>query len=150
MRSLEYLIQLYPEKTGKEILAIQEQDKKSDEEAYQRRNKEVLEMIQDINTNGGYYKGRFGDDQRFYYNVTEARLEGDKIYANVENIVVFLGDGRSVVSAGDIRIEKRTKEWADLSTYGLEMYQRTTKQDYDEVMTYLLNLAKYWDDIKKV
>jgi hypothetical protein len=150
MRSLEYLIQLYPNKTGKQLLAIQAKEKEAEEKEYQKRHKEVLEMIQDINTNGGFYKGRFGSDQRFYYNVTEARLEGDKVYANVESIVVFLGDGRSVVKAGDVSIEKKTKEWADLSTYGLDMYQRTTKQDYDEVMTYLLNLAKYWDDIKKV
>lgn len=36
MRSLEYLIQLFPEKTGKEILEIQAQDKIDDEKEYQK------------------------------------------------------------------------------------------------------------------
>ena len=37
-----------------------------------------------------------------------------------------------------------------LNKYGLESYQRTTKKDYDEVLEHLLNLAKYWEEIKKV
>ena len=150
MRSLEYLAQLYPNKKAKELLAIQAKEKEADEKEYQKRHKETLEAIEDINTNGGYYKGRFGSDQRFYYNVTNARLEGDKVYATVESIVVFLGDGRSVVKAGDVSIRKETKEFADLGNYALDMYQRTTKEDYNEVLAYLLGLAKYWEEIKKI
>ena len=150
MRSIEYLVQLYPEKTGRELLEIQAKEKKEDQKAYERRFKKQLEFISDINTNGGYYKGRFGEDQRFYYNVTDARIEHDTIFATVESIVVFLGDGRSVVSAGDVSIKKEKKEWAELNKYGLESYQRTTKKDYDEVLEHLLNLAKYWEEIKKV
>lgn len=150
MRSIEYLIQLYPDRTGKELLAIQDADKAADEKAFKKQNKKLLAVVNDINTNGGYYKGRFGEDQRFYYNVTKARLESGKIYANVESIVVFLGDGRSVVNAGDVRIEKTAKDWAALDTYGLEMYQRTTKEDFEDVANYLQKIAKYWDDIKKV
>ena len=143
MRSIEYLVQLYPEKTGRELLEIQAKEKKEDQKAYERRFKKQLEFISDINTNGG-------EDQRFYYNVTDARIEHDTIFATVESIVVFLGDGRSVVSAGDVSIKKEKKEWAELNKYGLESYQRTTKKDYDEVLEHLLNLAKYWEEIKKV
>lgn len=149
-RSLEVIIRENPYLTGKEILAEEKHDEACFALYNANRNKAKLDFIKDINTNGGYYKGRFGSDQRFYYNISNARLEKNRIYADVETIVVFLGDGRSVVSPGDIKIEKRKKEFKDLDTYDLDMYYRTTKKDYDEVSAYLAGLAKYWEDIKKI
>ena len=69
MRSIEYLIQLFPDKTGKELLEIQAQDKKKDEEEYQNKNKENLAIIKDIKENGGFYKGAFGTEQYYMYHV---------------------------------------------------------------------------------
>ncbi len=149
-RSLEVIIRENPNLTGKEILAEEKYDDACFALYNANKDKDKLDFIKDINTNGGYYKGRFGSDQRFYYNVSNAKLESGRVYADVETIVVFLGDGRSVVSEGDIRIEKRKKEFKDLDTYDLESYYRTTKKDYDEVHTYLIGLAKYWEDIKKI
>lgn len=55
MTSIETLVRNYPEKTGKEILALQEQERLQDEAEYQERHAETLAYIEDINTNGGYY-----------------------------------------------------------------------------------------------
>ena len=149
-RSLEVIIRENPDMTGREILAEEKYDDACFALYNDRMNKTKLDLIKDINTNGGYYKGRFGEDQRFYYNVTNARLECNTVIADVEHITVFLGDGRSVVKPGDIRIEKKIETFKDLYKYDLESYYRTTKKDYDEVSDYLLRLAKYWEDIKKV
>ena len=89
MRSIETLVRTYPNLTGSDIIKLQEQDKIADEKAYQKTNKRKLAYIEDINTNGGYYVGRFGVDQRYIYNVTKMWLEGDVIYMDVEKIIVF-------------------------------------------------------------
>lgn len=143
-RSIEVIIQENPNLTGKEILAEQEYDKACFELWKTNINKKQLDFIDDINTNGGYYKGRFGTDQRFYYKITDAQLDGNRIYANVENIVVFLGAKGGVVSEGNINVEKRKKEFTSLVTYDLEMYTRTTKEDYEQICDYLLGIAKFW------
>lgn len=135
---------------AKDVLAEQKYDEACYAMWKAERNKAELALIKDINTNGMYIKGRFGEDQRFYYNISNASLQGSRVMVNLESITVFLGDGRSVVKPGDIRIEKRVKEYTDMDNIGIEMYHRTTKKDYDEVGDYLVRIAKYWEDIKKI
>ena len=143
-------MQLHPDKTAKQILEIQAKEKAEDEAKERKRNEKQIAFIEDLNKNGGYYKGRFGSDQRYYYKITNVRLEGNKIYATVEHIVVFLGHKNGVVQAGDITMEVRTKTYQDLHNYGLEtdLCKRTTKQDYDSIYKYMEDIAKFWDDVK--
>lgn len=147
-RSLEVIIRDNPKMTGEEILAEQVYDRACFELFQVNKNKAKLDLIKDINTNGGFYKGKFGLEQHYYYNITKARLEGQVVIADVEKIVVFLGTERGVVSVGDFKMYKETKTYQDLRTYSLELCKRTTKKDYDKICEYLNNVSKFWKSIK--
>jgi len=153
MRSIEYLVQLFPDKTCREILAIQTADKLEDDMKYEKVNKKKLKFIEDHNTNGGYYCGRFGSDQRYFYRVFNMRMEGSDIYMDVETLVVFMnqeGVKHQVTKTGDVSVERRTKVWQKEDTYCLENRERVTKKEWDAINDYVNNLAKFWDHIKKV
>lgn len=151
MRSIEYLIQLFPEKTGKELLEIQKQDKLEDEKEYQKENESKLKWIEDINNNGGFFRGRFGIDQRFFYKVTNCSLETNgKVICDVEEIVVFLGSDRGVVKSGEINIEKKSSKYADADKYGFNIYERVTEKEWNEVNSYMMSISEFWKDIKEV
>lgn len=147
MRSLEYLIQLYPNATGAELLAIQNQDKEDERRIQMECDAKLLTVIEDINTNGGYYKGRFGNDQRYFYKITNAVFMHNDIFVDVEKIVVFLGDGNSVVRKNEISIDLKQNEYVKLSIYDIDNCIRISKDEYDEAETYLRNVAKFWNDI---
>ena len=121
------------------------------EKEYQKENESKLKWIEDINTNGGYFRGRFGMDQRFFYKVTNCLLEtSGEIRCDVEKIVVFMGKDRSVVPDGSIHIEKKTSEYTDADKYGFNIYERVTEKEWNEVLTYLEGIEKFWADIKEV
>lgn len=147
MRSIESLVIDYPNKTGKEYLEMQRKDIEADELAYQQANKKELEMINDINTNGGYYRGRFGIDQHYFYNFTNLRILHNKIYCDVEDLVLFTGVGRGAVTNDfTVKIEKR--EYRDFDTFGIDltdMVERVTKKEWDEVVNYFKKSSElFW------
>ena len=144
-RSIELILRDNPNMTGKEILEEQKHDEACFALWKENRDKDKLDFIKDINTNGGFYKGRFGLDQRFYYKVTNASLQGARVMAEVETVVVFLGCERGAVKVGDINIEKRKKTYEDLDNYDLHGYTRTTKEDFEKVVKYLNDIAKFWE-----
>jgi hypothetical protein len=147
MRDLGYLVQLFPDLTGKELMEIQRKDKEADEFEYQQEMKAELDMIKDINTNGGYYRGRFGIDQHYYYNFTNLRIEHKTVYCDCETLVMFTGEGeRSTTKDFTVRIEKR--EYKEFDKYGIdipEYVERVTKKEWDEVVNYLKKSAElFW------
>ena len=145
MRSIETLVREFPEKTGSQILDIQEADKLIDEKNYQEENKEKLKWIEDINTNGGFFRGRFGSDQRFYYKVTNCLLEScGSVYCDVEKIVVFLGKDKN----DRLNIERRMSSYTNADTYGFNVYERVTEKEWNEVNTYLEGVEKFWSELK--
>ena len=154
MRALEYLIQLYPEKTGKELLAIQEQEKLEDQKEFKNLNKTKLDFVNDINTNGGYYKGKFGLDQHYYYRVFDLVLEesGD-VRMCVEKIVLFCnndGHKHTVTKAGEINFERRTDDYANLDNYGLQDRERITVKEWNTINDYIDNIVKlFWTNAKE-
>ena len=145
MRSIETLVREFPEKTGAEILAIQEQDKISDQKEHDRIHAKELAWIKDINENGGFYKGRFGPDQRFFYNVTNAKHRYGTIICDVETIVAFFGSPNGTVREGEIRIEKMKKKSVEERKYMFDSYERITKKEWDKVNAYLDGLKKFWE-----
>lgn len=149
MRSLDYLVQLYPNKTGKELLEIQKQDKLEDEKETQEFLKEKLEFAKDINDNGGYFKGTFGLNQYYYYNVSGVNVEeSGHVYATVEKIVMFDFDSGQHPRR-EFNIEKRISEYEDLSRYALDSLQRVTKEDYEKVDKYFKSAVDlFWTRIK--
>ncbi len=102
MRSIEALVRQFPEKTGAEILVIQKQDKIEDQKKYDIIHAKELAWIKDINGNGGFYKGRFGLSQRFFYNVTNAQHINGTIICDVEIIMAFFGAPNGSVKEGEV------------------------------------------------
>jgi len=153
MRAMEYLVSLYPEKTGKELKAIQDQEKLDDAKELKAINAKKLAIIEDINTNGGYFCGRFGSDQRYFYRYYNLRLENSEIMMDVDSIVAFIndsGDTHSVTKIGEMHLEKRTRDYEQYSWFGTEKEQRVTKKEWDEVNQYIDAMTKFWQHIKKV
>ena len=155
MRAIEYLMRLYPEKTGAEILAIQEQDKLDDQRAYEKRNAKKLAFIEDINTNGGFYRGRFGLDQHYFYRVFDLKMESNgEIVMQVESLVLFCNDTdekNHVTRPNEVHLERRLRTYERLDQFGLENEKRVTKADWDAVNDYVNAMSKlFWGDIKKV
>ena len=149
MRAIEYLCQLYPKKTGKEILEISEHDKKCHELWIRNKHKYKNDLIDKINAETQYYKGRFGTDQRYFYKVSNAQLSGETIRVTVEKVVVFLGDKGDVLKEGNIQIEKTIDSYADFDDYRFEIEKKTTKDEWDGVVNYLRGVSKFWNDIKE-
>ena len=147
MRSIETILRENPELTGKEILALQEQDKIADEKEYQEAHKEKLEFINDINENGGFYKGRFGTSQLYYYSFSNLQLgvEGT-ITCDVKTILVF---NRPNENFKTFSVEISTKEYVHFDSYGIghgSMYTRVTKEDFQKVEEYFIKGAGiFWD-----
>lgn len=156
MESLEYLIQQYPDKTGRELLEIQNQQKLDEENKIKERNKKKLEFAEDLNTNGGYFKGAFGYDQRYIYKVTNVEVDDDGyVSGDVEEIVFhFLHDhqGRNSTFNGKVEMSIKEKEQANLESYGIlyeddKMLMRCTEEEYNKLKSYIINVdAEFFHD----
>lgn len=142
MRSIEYLIQLFPDKTGKQILEFQERDKLQDEKEFNQRHSEELSLIEDLNNNGGYYKGHFGLDQCFYYSFSNLRLEANVTFCDVEKLVAFNNYSFS--------IEFRKDTYKRLDTFGINIYERVTKEEFDKAVDYYkASFGLFWNFLNK-
>jgi hypothetical protein len=155
MRSIEYLVQCYPDKTVKEILAIQAQEKLDDQKAYEKRNAKKLAYIKDINENGGFYRGRFGLDQHYYYRIFDLKMDSTgEVVMQVESIVFFFNDTtdtRQVTKPNEVHLERRLRTYERLDQFGLQQEQRVTAHEWDAVVNYINAMSQlFWGDVKKV
>lgn len=155
MRTLEYLVELYPNKTGAQLLKIQKQDIEADKKDYERANKAKLAIINDINTNGGYFMGKFGYDQHFIYKVYDLRLERDgDISMTVDDVVLFINTENIqnlVTSPGAVRFERRlNQQFKNYWNYDLENCKRVTVKEWDEINEYVNNSQKFWDYMNSI
>jgi len=155
MRALEYLVQLYPDKTGKEILEIQVQEKLDDQKEFEETNKKKLAFMKDINENGGYYRGRFGLDQHYYYRVFDMEMDDQgNITMKVEKIVLFYnpkdGHKHTVTYAGSMQLDRKIKDYQHYDQYELEDRERVTVKEWDAINKYLDVMSKlFWDKLPK-
>lgn len=133
MRALEYLVQLYPDKTGKELLEIQAQEKAEQEEQFKKANAKKLAIIEDINTNGGYYRGTFGLTQRFYCSFSNLRMVEGKIICDCIHLTCFF-ENHSIFNC-----EIREETWKEFENYGTSIYERITKEDFNKAVGYFSN-----------
>ena len=152
MRSIETIVRDCPHLTGKQILEVQAQEKLDDQKEFEKRNKKKLEFIEDINVNGGYYRGRFGLDQYWFYHVFNLQMETDgRIVMDVEKIVLFFNDSddtRQVTKPNEISLERRIDTYCDLEQYGLDNRERITVKEWDEVNEYLNKINQFWKMIE--
>jgi len=122
-------------------MKIQADDKKLDAEEFENRNRAKLDLINDINTNGGFYRGRFGMDQRFYYSFKNLQLMSTAIYCDVTTLVTFYQDN------GTIHIEYREETFKAFENYGVEIYEKITKSDFDKAYELLQGFKnQLWKD----
>lgn len=141
MRSIEYLVQLFPDKTGRELMEIQEKDRVADQFAYEQAHKKDLKLIKDINTNGGFYRGKFGIDQLYYYSFSNMIMEFNEIYCDCEHVVLFTGEGR-VTDEFSVRIDKKT--YQQFNKYAVEMCERITIKEWEAVINYFKKVSNYF------
>jgi len=141
MKSLEYLIQLHPDKTGKELLEIQEQEKLEDQKEFEEHNKKKLAFIKDLNENGGYYRGKFGLDQHYYYKVSNLTINKDgEVRMDVESVVLFCNntdDTRHVTKPNEIHLDRKFNTYELLDRYGLTNCERVTVKEWNKINSYL-------------
>lgn len=150
-RRADYLCELYPELTAKEIIILRDHEKKCFELWEVEQVQEQHDKVKEINDAGAlYYKGRFGVDQRYYYKIYDAQVMGKEVYATIEKIVVFLGCEGSVISEGRLTMEKKVNELTKLTDYHLSLEHVTTEAQWNELNEYLQNVAQFWHDIKMV
>ena len=152
MRSIETIVRECPNLTGKEILEVQEQEKLEDQKAYEKHNEKKLAFIKDINENGGYYRGRFGLDQHWFYRVFNMEMNNDgNITMDVEKIVLFFNDTdnkHQVTKPNEIKLERRIDPYCNLDQYGLDDRERVTVKEWDEVNDYLNKINQFWSMIE--
>lgn len=142
MRSLDYLIRLYPNKTGKELLEIQNRDKANDEKEYQKLQRAKIEAVDDLNNNGGYFRGSFGLNRKYMYKITNAELSKGEIVFDVEKILV-------VESDGELRVDRTISRHQYYSKYSLfSTCERITEKEWSDVYKYIENIGKIWPSIK--
>jgi hypothetical protein len=140
MRSLELLINTYPEKTGTEILEILEKEKQDDLVIMQLKNKSKLELIKEFNEDGCFCKGTFGLNQYFARKFTNFELIDNVIYCDVENIYIFKDskDDRLSVS---LTVQHHVR----IDNYGIDMHEKITEKQYNEISEYYENsVEKFW------
>lgn len=134
-RTIEHLVNLYPNKTGAEILEIHKNELLEDKQREEKEKAHLQKIVDDINENGAYFKGAFGADQYYFFKVDKAEIDEDKVMCDFEKIILFnnLGlnsfnyeiDNREYVSYDDIP-HKST---------------RITETEYNELKNYLFGVV---------
>lgn len=144
MRSIDYLAKLYPDKTGKELFEIQNQDKLDDEKAYKKLNRKKLALIKDYNQNGAYFKSTFGLDQYRYDRFFDFSLDSrDNIVCSVETIVGFFKG--STTPNNELHIERKLKSNESFDRYMPQKESRITKEEYDLLSNHLTSIfSDFW------
>jgi len=144
MRSIETLVREYPNKTGKEILEIQEKDKLLDEQELQKYNEKSLALIAEYNEKGGCFKSTFGLDQYRYDRFFNLYLdERGNIICDVETIVGFY-KGHTTPN-NEILLERKYKENQRFDKYLPQEEERISKEEYNLLSEHLDNVfTSFW------
>lgn len=142
MRSIDYLAQLFPDKTGKELIEIQNEDKRLAEVEFQNENKEKLSIVEDIKKNGGYYRGAFGSEQYYMYKITKIEFDNGTIYSEVEKILLFDSQNitRGVLTVNQINFEIQTDKYVRFEDITFATI-RIKEEEYNELKNYLFGVV---------
>ena len=145
MRSLELLAKNYPDKTGSELLAMQEADKKAGILAREKEHEANIKFIKDINTNGGYYIGRFGLE-RYMYSFHNLSLSEDGFIDCYVHVLTFVYD-ENKPSLLHCTIK-------DDYTSNIDLYlgdcERVDKSVWDKITNYLISGKDLWNEFMEI
>lgn len=146
MRTLEQLIELFPTKSGTELLQLQEMDRLADKHIFQMENKANLDIVNNINTNGAFYRGNSGDSQYFYYRVFKADFDSKKQIININyDILLLFTDCKGF----NFSFEIKRNEYAKYDNLGLSLYEKVTKEDWDKAIAFTESIPSLLWDVKK-
>lgn len=151
MTSIDELVRNNPDKTCREILEIQRQEEIDDEQAITKRNAKKVELINDINTNGGYYKGVFSLTQYYYYRFFNLRLMEGSIICDAEKIIMFYNEEHThcTTRIGETQIERRIEKFQEFENYGVGMCERVTVEEWLKVCDQIDNIIKQNFEVTK-
>lgn len=149
MRTIEYLAQLFPDKTGRELLELQAQDKAEDKRKEEELHKDNLVIVDYINTNGLYFKGTFGLNQYFYYYIHKATLDNvnGQIHIEYDNITLFTEDEKNY---SNFNMKKEKNSYSTYDKMGVSLYEKTDKADWDNINNFINTIhTNFWKPIEK-
>ena len=152
IRSLEILIQQYPEKTGTELLEIRRQDEEQEESRIQKINEKVLKFLESLEGERKYLKGSFGQNQKYYYRIDKVDQYRDKndsisFHINYTKVLFFSGSERGVLPQGNYTLEVNEDYFSgdDIHTTGLNDCEPVTQEEWDKVINYIDSFKTFWD-----
>lgn len=155
MRSIEYLAQLFPDKTGRELFDIQAEDKRNDELQFKVENERSLAIVEDIKLNGGYFRGAFGTDQYYMSKVKKIEFDGNHIYCEVEHMTLFDSQNlkTSVLRGGSIHFEIQTDKYIKFDDLTFNTV-RIKAEEYNQLRTLLFGVVpkffkEEWEERQK-
>ena len=106
-----------------------------------------MAYIKDINTNGGYYRGKFGFDQYYYYRIFNLYLECETIMMSVETVRLFTNttDFKNLVTKqGEMSLERKTEQYKELDNF-INDEERVTVKEWNELNHYINAMEKmFW------
>jgi hypothetical protein len=95
---------------------------------------------------GGFFKGTFGLQQKYFYNISNVVVDDGELRGDVEKIVCFFGNDlkNHVIKGNEFQIEKIQKGTDWLGNYGLSDLERITETEYNTFVDVINNLQTYW------
>lgn len=151
MRSIETLAKLYPELTGKQIIELCEKEKI---DAQLQKKDEVLKKFQFITTSDiTYFEGRVGHDAR-YSKVSNARINDNVIYADVEIISIDNNLKLSDCKEYGFNIDKYSYQQVDIySSFYSAFYEnfinKTTESEWNRISNFFKDVRDFYHYYKR-
>ena len=128
-----------PDLTGLEIISLQKQIQEDEEfrEKYKKSASLRAEILE-----GLYVKARINRFRYVFTKVTKPHISGNALYADLETISVMIGSNM----AGDMNITRNTSTGANVRHVWKSGYDKTTKEDWDRINSYINAVVNFWKD----
>lgn len=141
MGRLEYLIKYNPDKTGKEILEMHQQDLLKEEQHFNKLHSENLKIVEKIKANPIYVKGQAGN-QYWFWRIYNARYNKDQkeIIVTFDNIVLF-----SELNSLPFSFERQKGEFDKYSNLAIHHYEEVTETEWNKINDFINNIpTMFW------
>jgi len=144
MRSIETLTRLYPDLTGKQIVELYEKEISDIQLKTKEEILEKLKFITDDNNKVSYFEGLFGRDAR-YSKVTNAKIDGNVIYADIE--IISIDDKIQIPTHKDysFNIEKQSHYHVDISSFNFNFAKKISENEWNIISKYLKDVRDFYN-----
>lgn len=145
MRTLETLARAYPDKTGMQLLSIQEEEKRFDESEKAKRFEKTKAFINYYNLargKGAYWRVNFNHKQIYYIEIVKAEM-----YENGDVFIEFNNVYMNVTDEFNCKIEIRDDFYSgDFYSSILYDADQITEDEYTKAYDYVMNFKKFFKD----